>query len=255
MSSKAQRSVVLDVRAPCEKVAEHVLAKSPVDFIGGAARLLSHAEKRGALVLNFASVKRKEHRVEVVVEREGDRIVYRLKGDMKGAVSLVGLPRGGGCRLYIEAEAEGPLVDEYGGEALARIINRIVTHIISRFPAVLQPRLPRGKLGDAFIELLELLNLAAGGTSRVMTGGRMRSIAFNLAEGQVITVDGMSEEEAGKAAEKLAPALKSFVEAIEELGLGSPERLVVAAGRYVLVASHTAGLSVVTLLEKTENTS
>jgi hypothetical protein len=245
------RSAVLDVRAPCEKVLEHLLSRSVEDIVGGAARLTGRAEKKGRVVLQFAAAtRRKDYRVEVEVQRSGDRIVYRMSGDMGGELRVAALPRGSACRVYVEAEARGPLVEEYGGESLSRIVNRVVVNIVSKFPAIIQPRLPAGKLGDAFVELLSLLNLAVGGQATVAKGGKLRSVAINIDTGSVVSVDGVSEDAAQKLAAKLSNALKPLVEALEDLGAGQPDRIVVSAGNTVLVASHVAGLSVVTILER-----
>ncbi len=249
---KAARSAVLDVRASCEKVLEYLASRSAEDIVGGAARLTSKAEKRGRTVLFFASARGKDYRVEVEAHRSGDRLLYLLSGDLRGEVRVAGLPRGGSCRLYVEAEAEGPLLEEYGGEALSRIVNRIVVAVVSKFPAILQPRLPAGRLGDAFIELLNLLNLAVGGQAVLAKGGRLQSIAVNVDTGEVVSVDGIDEASAQRIAGKLAEALKPLIGAMEELGAGQPDRIVVSAGNTVLVASHVAGLSVITILRREE---
>ncbi len=250
---KLTRSAVLDVRAPCEKVLEYLLERGAADIVGGAARVTGRAEKKGRLVLSFASAKRRrDYRVEVEVRREGDRLEYRLHGDMKGVIRVTGLPRGGNCRVYVEAEAEGPLLEEYGVEALSRVVNRVVVNIVSKFPAILQPRLPGGRLGDAFVELLNLLNLALGGQAALARGGRLRSIAINIDTGEVVSVDGIEMGPAKRIAESLGKALKPLVDALEVLGAGQADRIVVSAGRMVLVASHVAGLSVVTILEREE---
>ena len=245
------RSAVLDVRAPCEKVLEHLLSRSIEDIVGGAARVTGRAEKKGRVVLHFASAsRRKDYRVEVELHRSGDRLIYRMKGDIDGELRVTGLPRGSACRIYVEAEASGPLLEEYGGEALSRIVNRVVVNIVSKFPAIIQPRLPGGKLGDAFVELFSLLNLAVGGQATLGKGGRLRSLAVNIDTGSLVSVDGVSEATAQRLAAKLSNALKPLVEALEELGAGQPDRIVVSAGNTVLVASHVAGLSVVTILER-----
>ncbi len=251
--AKAARSAVLDVRAGCEHVLKHVMGLDPFHVMEGAARVVSRGEtRRGELIVHYASALGKEYRVVVRVRHEGDRVEYMFDGDMKGSLRVTGLPRGGGCRVYVEAEAEGRLLDEYGGEALGRMVNRIVVSIVERFPAVLQPRLPRGKLGDAFVELLELLNLAVGGTARVATGGKIRTLAVNLESRSLVSYDGMSEEEAKRLAPVLAQALQGLIRGIEEAGLGAWDRVVISLGDRVLVASQAAGLSVITLLEKGE---
>jgi len=245
------RSAVLDVRAPCEKVLEYILSRSVEDIIGGAARVTSTAERRGRIVIHFASAMRRgDYRVEVEVVSRGDRVIYKLSGDMEGELRVTGLPRGSACRLYVEAEATGPLLEEYGGEALSRIVNRVIVNVVSKFPAIIQPRLPGGRLGDAFVELFSLLNLAVGGQASIGKGGRLRSVAVNLDTGSVVSVDGIDEALAQRLAAKLSNALKPLVEALEELGAGQPDRVVVSAGNTVLVASHVAGLSVVTILER-----
>jgi len=250
---KLTRSAVLDVRAPCEKVLEYLLERGAADIVGGAARVTGRAEKRGRLVLSFASAKRRgDYRVEVEVRREGDRLEYLLRGDMEGVVRVAGLPRGGSCRVYVEAEASGPLLEEYGVEALSRVVNRVVVNIVSKFPAILQPRLPGGRLGDAFVELLNLLNLALGGQAALTRGGRLRSVAINIDTGEVVSVDGIDNAVAKRLAERLGKALKPLVDALDVLGAGQADRIVVSAGRMVLVASHVAGLSVVTILEREE---
>jgi len=247
------RSAVLDVRAPCEKVLEHLLSRSIEDIVGGVARLTGVAEKKGRKVLHFSSATRREdYRVEAEVEKQGDKLVYRLRGDLEGELRVAGLPRGSACRVYVEAEGRGPLLDEYGGEALSRLVNRVIVTIVSKFPAIIQPRLPGGRLGDAFVELFSLLNLAVGGQATVAKGGRLRSVAVNIDTGSVVTADGIEEARAQRLAAKLSNALKPLVEALEELGAGQPDRIVVSAGNTVLVASHVAGLSVVTILEKEE---
>ncbi len=245
------RSAVLDVRAPCEKVLDYILSRGVLDVVGGAARVTSTAEKKGRVVIHFASAtRRKDYRVEVEVSKTGDRIVYKMSGDMEGELRVTGLPRGAACRLYVEAEAAGPLLDEYGGEALSRIVNRVIVNVVSKFPAIIQPRLPGGRLGDAFVELFSLLNLAVGGQATIGRGGRLRSVAVNIDTGSVVSVDGVEEALAQRLAAKLSNALKPLVEALEELGAGQPDRIVVSAGNTVLVASHVAGLSVVTILER-----
>ncbi|NOZ88583.1 MAG: hypothetical protein GXO15_01515 [Crenarchaeota archaeon] len=251
--AKSQRSAVLDVRAACEHVLRHIAGLDPFSVVEGAARVVSRGEgRRGELIVHYASALGREYRVVIRVRREGDRIEYVFEGDMKGSMRIAGLPRGGGCRLYIEAEAEGKLLDEYGGDALGRIVNRVVVAVVDRFPAVLQPRLPRGKLGDAFVELLELLNLAVGGAARVASGGRIKTLAVNLETSGIVSFDGITEEEAKKIAPLLAEGLRSLLRRVEEAGLGTGDRVVVSLGDRVLVAGQAAGLSVITILEKSE---
>ena len=250
--AKVQRVAVLDVRTGCEHVLKHVSGLDPFHVAEGAARVLSRGEgRRGELIVTYASATGREYRVVYRLRREGDRIVLEFKGDMEGELRVAGFPRGGGCRVYVEAEAEGPLVEEYGGDALGRMVNRVVVSIVDKFPAVLQPRLPRGKLGDAFVELFELLNLAAGGSAKV-AAGRIRSIVVNLSTGSLVSVDGFSEEEARSLSGRLARGLQGLLSSLEEAGLGPADRIVVSLGPRVLVASNAAGLSVITLLEKEE---
>lgn len=252
MGSKAlaavKRSAVLDVAAPCDRVIRLLVARDPASFVAGAARLTGKGERRGLIVLTFASSRYDSLRVEVETSAGVDRVEFILRGDMHGVVRATGITRGSGCRLYLEAEAEGKLIEEYGGEALSRIINRIIVSLVSVFPATLQPRVPGGKLGDYFVELLELVNLAQGGGARLT--GRLRSVAVDLSKGSVLNSEGLREEEAVAFARALSDAFARLVEALNAVGGGDVARLVVSSDKGLIVANIAGSISVVTLLQR-----
>lgn len=253
MQRLLKREAVIDVRATCDRLLNYLKEMDIFSVLSGAARVLSRAERRGRVVIEFASAKRREgYRVEAEQAVISAGIAYILHGDLEGAVRLAALPRGSGCRLYVEAEASGPLLDEYGAEALSRIVNRVIVNIVARFPAVLQPRLPGGRLGDVFIELLGLVNLAVGGHAPLGKGGRLKSLAINIETGELIEHEGIEKDIARDIAEKLSSALKPLTSVLESLGAGQADRIIVSAASTVLVASHAAGISVITILEKEE---
>jgi predicted regulator of Ras-like GTPase activity (Roadblock/LC7/MglB family) len=249
-AEKARRSMVLDVRAPCDRVLDYIASRSPVEYAAGAAKVLNYSEKKGSYIVYYASTGKGEYRVEISVSPRVDGVAYTFKGAVEGSITIAGLPRGGGCRLYIEAQASGPLIAEYGGEALGRIVNRIVVSTVSKFPAVLMARAPVGRLGDVFIELLELVNMASGGSSRVAVGGTVRSLAINVLEGKIISATGFGEEEAEEKASKLSEMLRTVMGVIESLGWGGVERVVISTRDHVVVASTTGGIATVAILEK-----
>ncbi|KSW12452.1 hypothetical protein CF15_06930 [Pyrodictium occultum] len=243
-----KRSAVLDVAAPCDRVIRLLSSRDPSSFLAGAARLSGQGEKRGVKVLTFASARYGSLRVEAEERVEADRLELLLRGDLHGSVRVVGVSKGSGCRLYLEAEGEGKLVEEYGGDALSRVINRIMVTLVSVFPATLQPRVSGGRLGDYFIELLELINLAQGGSARIQ--GRLRSIAVDLSRGVVINSEGLGEEEASTIARALSDAYSRLVEALGILGDGEVSRLVVSGDKSLIVANVAGKISVATVLQQ-----
>ncbi len=250
VAEKARRSIVLDVRAPCDKVLAYIASRSPVEYAAGAAKVLNYSERKGSYIVYYASTSRNEYRVEINMGSGVDRLNYTFKGAMEGSITITGLPRGGGCRLYIEAEASGPLVAEYGGEALGRIVNRVVVSTVSRFPAILMARAPVGRLGDVFIELLELVNMASGSSSRVAVGGTVKSLAINVLEDRMISATGFGGEEAEEKASKLSEMLRTVMSTVDDLGWGSIERVVISTRDHVIVANTTGGIATVAILEK-----
>jgi len=247
-SNVVKRSLALDTAVVCDKVIRFLGARDPGSIIAGAARLIGRSEKKGRIVLVFASSKYGELRVQVDTEVGPDRLDYILRGDLHGSVRLTGISRMGGCRVYMEAEGEGKLIEEYGGDALSRILNRMVITIVSAFPAILLPQVPGGRFGDYFIELLELVNLAEEGN--VKLSGTIRSIALDLEKARVINAEGIGEEEALAFARPFSDVFKRLSEALKALGEGQPLRLVVSGERNIIVANMAGNLSVVTLLQR-----
>ncbi|ALL00953.1 hypothetical protein Pyrde_0905 [Pyrodictium delaneyi] len=247
-----RRDVVLDIRAPCDRVITFLASKNPGDFFAGAARLVERGEKRDAAILVFSSTLKREYRVEVRLRKEPDRLVYEAKGDLNGKVIVTAVSRGATCRLYIEAEMGGPLVEEYGGDAVSRIVNRFVVGLVSSFPAVLQPRAPGGKLGDIFVELLNLLSMAQGGQAKFAGGSTIRSMAVDLTTSNMINVDGLPEDQAARAARGLSEAISILSKALEELGEGQVQRIVIATQNSIVFASVAGGVGVITVLKREE---
>ncbi|ABM80121.1 hypothetical protein [Hyperthermus butylicus] len=244
-----RREAVLDVHASCDQVLQTLASKNYAEFFEGAGRLLEKGEKRGAIVLSFASPRYKRLRLEVSAEKEPERLQFHLSGDAKGYVAVTVTPRGSACRVYVEAEAEGRLLEEYGGEALTRIVNRIITVLVSVFPAILQPRVPGGRLGDVFVDLLSLLSLAHTGPAG-LRARNIRAMTVNVEEKRLIAVDGIAEDTARRAAQLLSEALTALSRALDTLGIQPPQRLALVAGNHIVYANIAGGLSVVTILQK-----
>ena len=246
--AKVRREAVLDVYSSCDRVLKSIAERRVDEFFAGAGRLLEKGEKRGATVLSFASAEKGRFKVEVTASREPDRIVFKSSGDLDATVTVTATPRGGACRVYVEAEGEGPLLDEYGGEALSRIVNRIVTILVSLFPAVIQPRLPMGRLGDVFVDLLSLLSIAHEGPTAIRAK-EIRSFSVNLEEKQVLAADGIPGDRVGKALPHLSTALAELSKALEQLGVQPPQRLALVAGDSIVYANMAGGVAVVALLK------
>ncbi len=247
--AKAKREVVLDVHADCDQVLRSLAGREPGFYFESMGRLIEKGEKKESYVLTFASPRKGKLRVEVRMNRSGDSLVYELRGDAKGRLVITALPRGPRCRVYVEAEAEGKLIDQYGGEALGRAVNRVATTIISMFPATLQPRIPGGRLGDIFVELLKLLSLAHAGPGQVEAAS-IRSLALNLEENKVVAVDGVADEEAEKLAKLFIEGVKALNGLSTSLGTGSVQRLAMVSDSAIIYASIGGGLAVLTVIEK-----
>ncbi len=247
--ARAKREVVLDVHADCDQVLRALASREPGFYFEGMGRLIEKGEKKEAHVLTFASPKKGKLRVEVRMNRSGDSLVYELRGDAKGKLVVTALPRGPRCRVYIEAEAEGKLIEQYGGEALSRAVNRFATTIISMFPATLQPRIPGGRLGDIFVELLKLLSLAHAGPGQIRAAS-IKTMALNLEENKVVAVDGVSDKDAEKLAKLFIDGVRALNELSNSLGTGSVQRLAMVSDSAIIYANIGGGLAVLTVIEK-----
>jgi len=247
--AKARREVVIDVYTDCDQVLGSLSRREPGFYFESMGRLIEKGEKKESYVLTFASPRRGKLRVEILMRRSGDSLVYELRGDAKGRLTVTALPRGPRCRVYIEAEAEGKLIDQYGGEALGRAVNRFATTIVSMFPATLQPRIPGGRLGDVLVELLKLLSLAHTGPGQVKAAS-IRTMALNLEENRVITVDGIADEEAEKLAKLFTDSVKLLNRLSGDLGVGGVQRVALVSDNAIIYANIGGGLAVLTVIEK-----
>jgi hypothetical protein len=251
---KVRREAVLDVYSSCDRVLSIVNEKGAGEFFAGVGRLLEKGERRGSIVLTFASASKGRFRIEVSQSRGPEKIIFTSRGDLDAEVTVTVTPRGGACRVYVEAEGEGPLIDEYGGEALSRVVNRIVTVLVSLFPAVLQPRLPMGRLGDVFVDLLSLLSIAHEGPT-ALKAKEVKSFSVNLDEKRILAADGIPSEAVNTALPYLAEALSNLSKAFEKLGVHPPQRIALVAGDSVVYTNITGGIAVFALLRLGEKQS
>ncbi|BEP16792.1 hypothetical protein PYJP_01440 [Pyrofollis japonicus] len=252
--ARTRRDVVIDVYADCDQVLKLIESREPPFFFESMGRLIEKGEKKDSYVLTFALPGKGKARVEIRLGRKGDSLVYEFKGDARGETVLTALPRGPRCRVYIEAEAEGKLIDKYGGEALSRVVNRFASTIISMFPASLQPKVPSGKLGDIVVETLKLINMAHTGPTGVKAAS-IKSIALNLEDAKIINVDGIGEEEAEKIAPKLIELLRQLVDSMGQLGAGSIRGLAIAGDNATIHVNMGGGIAIITILGRKEEAS
>lgn len=251
-----KREMVLEIIQRCQQAYTDLADVDYSMFFEGLDRLKDKADKRGAKILTFHSTKYGETKVEVKAEvrEKEDKIIYRMKGDLNGTVTLAFIQRGDRCRLYIEAEGDGKIIDEHGGEALLRIINRIGAYVLSNYTGRILPTVTF-RLGDMLADAIMAIEIAAEGVEQAkgeFSDVKTLVVSVEGQEGAVLSASGLSPEEAKTVGAAISAAYSVLERMSDALKKGQIGQIAMISERAVYLVQVSGGIATVTIFEKQE---